>query len=33
MKTGESVRSLILKEQLLNEEELDRILDPVNMTE
>ena len=33
MKTGESVRSLILKEQLLNAEELDRILDPVNMTE
>lgn len=31
--TGESVRSLILAENLLNEEELDRILDPVQMTE
>lgn len=31
--TGESVRSLILQEKLLNEEELDRILDPVQMTE
>lgn len=31
--TGESVRSLILQENLLNEEELDRILDPVQMTE
>lgn len=33
LQTGESVRSLILKENLLAEEELDRILDPVNMTE
>ena len=30
---GESVRTLILQENLLNEEELDYILDPVNMTE
>ena len=33
IKTGESVRSLILKEGILNEEQLDHILDPVNMTE
>ena len=33
MKSGESVRSLILKEKLLTEEELDCILDPVHMTE
>ena len=28
-----AVRSLILKEGLLNEEQLDHVLDPVNMTE
>lgn len=33
LNTGESVRSLILGEKLLTEEELDRILDPVQMTE
>lgn len=33
MHSGESVRSLILKEQLLDESELDEILDPVHMTE
>ena len=33
LKTGESVRSLVLKEKLLDEETLDAILDPVNMTE
>ncbi len=33
MKTGESVRSLILKEGLLNEKDLDEILEPVHMTE
>lgn len=33
MKTGESVRSLILQEKLLNEEELDIILEPTRMTE
>lgn len=33
LQTGESVRSLILQENLLTEEEMDRILDPVNMTE
>ena len=33
IKTGESVRSLILKEKLLTEEELDEILEPVHMTE
>lgn len=33
LQTGESVRSLILQENLLTEEELDKILDPVNMTE
>ena len=33
MKTGESVRSLILKEGLLNEKELDEILEPLHMTE
>lgn len=31
--SGESVRSLILKEHLLDESELDEILDPVHMTE
>ena len=33
IKTGESVRDLILKEKLMTEEELNCILDPVNMTE
>lgn len=33
LKTGESVRSLILREGLLTEAELDEILDPVHMTE
>lgn len=33
MKTGESVRSLILKEGLLDEKDLDEILEPVHMTE
>ena len=33
MKTGESIRSLILKEGILNEEELDEILEPTHMTE
>ncbi len=33
MRTGESVRSLILQEGLLKEEELDLILEPVHMTE
>lgn len=33
LKTGESVRSLILKEGLLEEASLDKILDPVAMTE
>ncbi len=33
MKTGESVRSLILREGLLTDEELDEILEPVHMTE
>ncbi|MDD3251854.1 MAG: aspartate ammonia-lyase [Lachnospiraceae bacterium] len=33
IKTGEPVRSLILKEGLMDEAELDRILDPVHMTE
>ena len=33
IKTGESVRSLILKEKLMNEDELNRILDPIHMTE
>lgn len=33
LKTGESVRTLILQEKLLTEEQLDHILDPVNMTE
>ena len=33
IKTGESVRTLILQEGLLEEEELDCILDPENMTE
>lgn len=33
IKTGESVRTLILEEKLLNEKELDQILDPIHMTE
>lgn len=33
LQTGESVRSLILKEGLLNEQELDEILNPIHMTE
>ncbi len=33
IQTGESVRNLILKEGLLNEEQLDHVLDPLNMTE
>ena len=33
MKSGDSVRELILKEKLLTEEELDQILNPVQMTE
>lgn len=33
MKTGESIRSLILKEGLLDETELDEILEPTHMTE
>ena len=33
MKTGESVRSLILKENLIDKDQLDLILNPVNMTE
>ncbi len=31
--TGESIRNLILQEKLLSEEDLNRILDPVHMTE
>ena len=33
LKTGESVRNLILQEKLMDEEELSRVLDPINMTE
>ena len=33
MQTGEAVRDLILQEKLLTEEELNKILDPVQMTE
>ena len=33
LRTGESIRSLILKESLLTEQELDEILDPIQMTE
>ena len=33
IKTGESVRDMILKEGLLSEDELKEIMDPVNMTE
>ena len=31
--SNESVRSLILKENIMDEEELSRILDPIHMTE
>lgn len=33
IKTGESVRNLILQEGILTEEQMEHILDPVNMTE
>lgn len=33
LKTGESVRGLILKQGLMSEKDLDNILDPVHMTE
>lgn len=33
LKTGESVRNLILKQGLMSEKDLDNILDPVHMTE
>lgn len=33
LKTGESVRTLILQENLMSEEDLDNILDPVHLTE
>lgn len=33
LKTGESVRNLILKQGLISEKDLDNILDPVHMTE
>ncbi|WP_101876524.1 aspartate ammonia-lyase [Lachnoclostridium edouardi] len=33
LQTGEPVRSIILQENLLSQEQLDRILDPVHMTE
>ena len=33
IKTGESVHNLVLSENLLTEEELNEILNPVNMTE
>ena len=33
IKTGESVRRLILKEKLMDDDELNRILDPIHMTE
>lgn len=33
LKSGESVRNLILKKGLMSEEDLDNILDPVHMTE
>ena len=33
MKTGESIRNLILREGLLSEKEMETVLDPVNMTE
>ena len=33
LRTGESVRSLILKENLLDKDTLDEILNPISMTE
>ena len=33
LKTGESVRNLILKEGIMSEEDLEGILDPIHMTE
>lgn len=33
LQTGESVRSLILEEQLMSQEDLESVLDPVHMTE
>ena len=33
IQTGASIRSLVLQEKLLSEEDLNRILDPVHMTE
>ena len=33
MKTGESIRNLILREGLLSEKEMETVLDPVTMTE
>ncbi|CUX44891.1 Aspartate ammonia-lyase [Clostridium sp. C105KSO13] len=33
VRTGQSVRALILREKLLNEKELDKVLDTMNMTE
>ena len=33
MKTGESIRNLILREGLLSEKEMETVLNPVNMTE
>ena len=33
LKTGRSVREILLEEKVLTEEELNQILDPVNMTE
>ena len=33
IKTGESVRDLILEEQLMSQEDLESVLDPVHMTE
>ena len=33
LKTGESVRSLILQEGLMSREDLEKVLDPVHMTE
>ena len=33
LKTGESVRSLILQEGLMSQETLEKVLDPVQMTE
>ena len=33
LKTGEAVKELVLREELLTEEELEKILDPVSMTQ